>query len=326
MRMPEYFQNRSATERFPCCGAMATPPRPPLTVSSPAAGEPSTSLRRARVGVRGFLTAQFLAIMDDGEAMCGLRRKHFLQDRENGGQGSRGDSAEPSDEALVIDRAQLVECDEPCTAAEMTPHTPRISLSSRGHWRDDHRPQMLIELVGRHDHTRSGFADFTASGGIEFDQVHIAACRPRMLYRHFHSSLSNRVGVAESRRRSSPRSRMRRADSAQPARGLAVFEMRIRPGSAWSSTSSPSWASSSRVFGRRIPLELPIRTMCAFICISSQRDIVITSRTGSKSGDQLTSIPHQPAVQSIGHDSPPIGSSPPAGKPSPSLPSTGLGA
>ena len=109
--------------------------------------------------------------------------------------------------------------------------------------------------------------NFTPERGIEANEINVPATDHLIGYRHFHSSRSNFVDVDSSRSTSSPTARIRFAAAAQPLRGPRAAWTTNRPGWAWSSTSSGRSASSSSVFGIRIPRELPILTIRAFVAI-----------------------------------------------------------
>jgi hypothetical protein len=100
------------------------------------------------------------------------------------------------------------------------------------HWRDDDRPQMVIQFVRRHDHTWPRLFDFTAKRGIESNEMDLATTDRWAGYCHSHASRSNAVDVDSSRSRSSLRAFMRLAAAAHPVRGWRVAWTTNRPGCA----------------------------------------------------------------------------------------------
>ena len=93
-----------------------------------------------------------------------LQRKHFLQDCKNCCESTGGDTAKSPNEALAVDCAKLVYCDKTGAIAKTTPYTPGIGLPSSRRWRDDHCPQMLIQLIGRNDQAGALFFGFHCLG------------------------------------------------------------------------------------------------------------------------------------------------------------------
>ena len=175
--------------------------------------------------------------------------------------------SESLNEALHIDSPKLIECNEPRAALEPASRTPRVRAPASCHRCHDDGAEMLVQFVRRHDHAWSRLLDFTTERGIEANQIDLPTTDHLAGYRHFHSSRSNFVDVDSSRSTSSPRARIRFAAAAQPLRGPRAAWTTNRPGWAWSSTSSGRSASSSSVFGIRIPRELPILTMRVLVAI-----------------------------------------------------------
>jgi hypothetical protein len=147
-------------------------------------------------------------------------------------------------------------------ALECAGHSERVGVAPRRERRHYESAQVSVQLVGGHHHARSRLPDLASTGRVEIDQEHVAATNPR--YRQRQSFSSNRVEVGLSSRRSSSRSRMRRAASAQPDRGLRRERITTAPPRTWSSTCSSRPASSITGLGRRTPRELPIRMSRVF--------------------------------------------------------------
>ena len=192
---------------------------------------------------------------------CASFGEHLLQPSKDRRNRLRCQPPEGAEKALGVDRAELVQSDEAGSALKATRHSPRVCPPARGHRRDDHSAQVLVQLVRGHYETRAGLLNLAAKRGIQPNEVDFAAGPSGPRYFHSHSSRSKRVAVGSSSRASCPRSRMARAAFAQPVRGRRVAWMTSRPGSACNSTSSGSCACSRRTFGTRIPRELPILTM-----------------------------------------------------------------
>jgi hypothetical protein len=116
--------------------------------------------------------------------------KEFGEDREDGGKHRRGQDAESLTEAIPIQRADLVERHTALFAAEATGRPKRIGMSGGRHGRNERRPQVMIELVGRNDEAGPRFADLAAARWIKFDEIDLAAIRNAggPTYRQSHSS------------------------------------------------------------------------------------------------------------------------------------------
>jgi hypothetical protein len=101
--------------------------------------------------------------------------EHFHECREHGGKGSSGQRTEPLPQSLAVDCSELIQCDTPILAAEPAARTKRIIVPGGRHWRNNHCPKVMIELVRGYDYARPRFADLTSPGRIELYQVHLAA-------------------------------------------------------------------------------------------------------------------------------------------------------
>ena len=108
-------------------------------------------------------------------------------------QRSRCNFAESSDQTLTVDCPNLVQDDVPPAPAERARDAKWVPMPARGQRGDDERPQMSIELVGRHIDTRPRLPDLAAPRRIQIDQEHLAAMNLVSGY-HRHSFSSKRVG------------------------------------------------------------------------------------------------------------------------------------
>src|SRR5207247_2704184 len=183
----------------------------------------------------------------------------------------RRKGAKTLDQPLVIHRANLVEDDVARLALKLARYTERIRVPARRERRHDEGSEVSVQLVGRDDDAGPLLADLAPSGWIEVDQEHVAT--GNLPYRPRHSLSSKRVRVGASSRRSSPRPRMSRAASAQPARGAAREVMTTALPRTCTSTSPSSPASSISGLGSRTPRELPIRMSRDFTMSSYVLDL-----------------------------------------------------
>ena len=110
----------------------------------------------------------------------GLRREHFLQDGEDGCECAGRYTSEPFHQPLTVDRAKLIDSHVSGPLSKAASHTPGVGLSPGRHRRDDHCPEMLIQLIRRDDQAGSCFSDFAATGRIEFNQIDVATGRWRV--------------------------------------------------------------------------------------------------------------------------------------------------
>jgi hypothetical protein len=196
-----------------------------------------------------------------------LLGEHVLQALEDHDHGVAFKLPKPFHETVHINRPKLIERNEAYATLKMAARTPWVRASAGCHRRYDDGTEMFIQFVRRYDHARPRLPDLTAQRGVEANEMNLAAADRWADYRHSHSSRSNLVDGDSSRSRSSRRALMRLAAAAHPVRGWRAAWTTNRPGCAWSSTSSGRAASSSSVFGIRIPRELPILTMRVFVAI-----------------------------------------------------------
>ena len=101
------------------------------------------------------------------------RYEHLLQRPQDRTHGLRIQLAERFEQPLSIDRAQLIEGDKAGAALETASRPPWVGATAGGHRRDDHRPEVLVQFVRRHDDAWSGLLDFTAQGGVEPNQADV---------------------------------------------------------------------------------------------------------------------------------------------------------
>lgn len=148
-------------------------------------------------------------------------------------------------------------------ALERAGHSERVGVTARRERCHDEGLEVSVQLIGGDNHTGSGLPNLAPAGRVEIDQEDVPPTN--QLYRQRHSSVSNRVEVGLSSNPPSPRSRMRRAASAQPARGVTLELITTAPPRTWSWTCSLRPASSMTGLGRRTPRELPIRISRAFM-------------------------------------------------------------
>lgn len=148
-----------------------------------------------------------------------LFREHLLQACKNCFHRCRMESSETLEETLAIDGPELVQRHKSGALLETARNTPRVGVSAGCHRGNDGRSQVLIQFIGRDDHARPGFMDFTAKRWIETDQMYLAPLRRLDCHYQVHSSASKAVAVVASSRPSSSRARIARAASAQPCRG-----------------------------------------------------------------------------------------------------------
>src|SRR6266851_7815013 len=146
------------------------------------------------------------------------RCEHLLQGPQHREDGLRIQLPERFEQALSIDRAQLIQGNEAGAALEAAPRPPRIRATPGRHGCDDHGPEMLVQFVRRYDDAGSRLLYFTAQRGVESNQVDVPAANRALPYRHSHSSRSNLVVVGSSRSRSSERLRIRCAAAAHALR------------------------------------------------------------------------------------------------------------
>jgi len=190
--------------------------------------------------------------------------EHLLKHRQRVVERWRREAAKLTNQTRSVHCSDLIEHNMPDPSRKTARDTKWIFARTRGKRRDNECGQVLVEIVGRNDDAGTRFSHLAAARRIEVYQKDFTAAHLARCY-HFHSSSSKRVPVGASSKRSSPRSRIRLAASAHPARGRAAGEMTMTPLRARISTSSDSPASAINGFGRRTPLELPMRTIRAFI-------------------------------------------------------------
>ena len=84
-------------------------------------------------------------------AIDSSRCEHLLQGPQHREDGWRIQLPERFEQALGIDRAQLIQGNEAGAALEAAPRPPRIRAPPGRHGRDDHGPEMLVQFVRRYD-------------------------------------------------------------------------------------------------------------------------------------------------------------------------------
>src|SRR5262245_42692674 len=89
-------------------------------------------------------------------------REHFLQCSQHRKDSLRIQLANRFNQALSIDRPQLIKGDKACAPLEPAPRPPWVRATAGGHRRHDHRPEMLVQFVRRYDEAGSRFLDFAA--------------------------------------------------------------------------------------------------------------------------------------------------------------------
>src|SRR5262249_7966599 len=109
--------------------------------------------------------------------------------------------------------------DVPVLVCEAARHAKRVRLPCGGEGGDDHRAQVIVQLVRRYNDTWSCLLNLAAPRRIEIDQKDMPASHGPGGY-HCHSDPSNLVGVSASSNRSPPSARSPLAASAHPARGF----------------------------------------------------------------------------------------------------------
>ena len=102
------------------------------------------------------------------------RRKHLLKSAENLRERCRGEVAEMTNETFTVHGAQLVDHDLASSAGKATRYAKGILPAARGERGDDDGQEMGIELIGRHDDTRSCFPNLAPAGWIERDEKYIS--------------------------------------------------------------------------------------------------------------------------------------------------------
>jgi len=73
--------------------------------------------------------------------------EHFAQYRKDRGQAARAQRAEVLAQTLAVYGAELIERHTPRLATEPAHWTKRIGVSGGGHWRNDRRTKLMIQLV-----------------------------------------------------------------------------------------------------------------------------------------------------------------------------------
>ena len=114
---------------------------------------------------------------------CGgyIKVEHLSEHGENGAQGPRRQGSEPLSQSLAVDRSKLIQGNSAILAGEPARWAKGIVMPGRGHWCDDHCPEVMIELVGRDDEAWAGFADLAAACRTELDQVDLTAAGDQRL-------------------------------------------------------------------------------------------------------------------------------------------------
>ena len=139
-------------------------------------------------------------------------------------------------------------------------------MTSCCHGGNNERVEGAVQLIRRHDQTWPHVPDLIAAGRVEHDKINVAP--PYITHSHIHSDTSKSVGDGSSIRPSSLRACICAAASAHPSRVCVLRSISSPVATTRSSTSSPSLASSISGFGSRIPRELPIFTIRAFIDVT----------------------------------------------------------
>ena len=211
-----------------------------------------------------------------------LLREHLSKHAERLPKHKRRQGTETLDQPVAVHSPNLVEDNLTRLALKPAGHSERVRVATCGKRRDDESPQVSVQLIRRHHHAGPCLANLAPSGGVKVDQEHVSSTD--LSYRQRHSSSSKRVLLGSSSRRSSTRSRIRRAASAQPARGSLRELITIAPSRTCTSTSSSRPASSISGLGRRTPRELPIRMSRDFIFLHHLPEVVtLYSRTTATS-------------------------------------------
>lgn len=131
--------------------------------------------------------------------------EHLLQDIQRFRQGGGTHLPETANQTCPVNSPELVEHDVPVLLLEPAGDAERVGVAPCGHWSDQERTEVLVQLIRRDDDAGSGLSDLTTLGWIEGNEVDVTSLRCR--HSHAHSDSSNAVGVGSSRRPSSPRSR-----------------------------------------------------------------------------------------------------------------------
>ena len=95
-----------------------------------------------------------------------LLGEHLLKNLEHLPDGGCGEPAKPPEQALNVDRAELIEDHESCAVSKPTRNAPWRSVAAGRHWRHDHGTKVLVEFVRRDDEAGPGLADFASKNGI----------------------------------------------------------------------------------------------------------------------------------------------------------------
>lgn len=186
-----------------------------------------------------------------------LGREQLCQRLENGGEALFGKRTDSSRKPSPINRANLIDSCDTRLAPEPRLRTKGISTTS-GERHHNNGRQRSIQFV-RGDHDRgSSLLHLSPNRWIEADEKHLPSLR-------HHQTSSKSFGKSPKRGVSSPRAWHSSAAFAQPSRRVDRGRSVMLPFRTMSSTSSAKPASSIAVFGRRTPLEFPIRMSRAFI-------------------------------------------------------------
>jgi pimeloyl-ACP methyl ester carboxylesterase len=112
-----------------------------------------------------------------------LRLEHFPEDVQHGRGGSAVDPPESRDQPRPVHRSDLIERHLPALAFESARNAGRVVLNFRGHWRNDHGSDRVIDVIRRHHKAGTSLPNLAADGRIEVHHVNLEA-----VYRHSQSS------------------------------------------------------------------------------------------------------------------------------------------
>jgi len=99
------------------------------------------------------------------------RSEHLVQEREHFLRGGVVDFTQPPYQSTCVHSADLVQDDLPAFSLKSDWNPGGVILPMGSHRRDDNGADVAVHLIGRNDQAGTGFADFTAPGGVEADEV-----------------------------------------------------------------------------------------------------------------------------------------------------------
>jgi hypothetical protein len=118
-----------------------------------------------------------------------LANEHLHQYARNLVSGPGSNSAEPANQPLPVNGAQLIQGDLPSFPSEDHVHARGIVAQRCGHRSHQRRLQGVIHLVGGDYQTRTGLLNLGTLPGVERNQPDLV---PSKIAHQLHSSLSNR--------------------------------------------------------------------------------------------------------------------------------------